>query len=58
MFDKWEEAGTNVENVRYQASRALSVHPMHEARIHDYVDAEYARRKTAAPTPLNGPSGR
>ncbi|MCS4089589.1 hypothetical protein [Rhizobium sp. BK176] len=53
LLDKWEEAGTGIEHVRYQAPRALSAHPMHEARIHDYVEAEFARRgMTAAPAAL------
>jgi hypothetical protein len=59
MLDRWEGAGTDVAMVKYQAPRALGVHPMHEARIHDHVDAEYGRRgMTAAPSTLKGPSGR
>lgn len=57
MLERWEEAGTDVDLVKCQAPRALKVHPMHEARILDYVDAEYGRRDRTAALTL-GPSGR
>lgn len=50
MIDRWEEAGTDLAQVKYQACRALSVHPMHEARVHELVDEEFARRAPSPPS--------
>jgi hypothetical protein len=51
MLERWSGAGTDFEMLKYQASKALGVHPMHLSRIQDHVDAVYGRRDmTAAPT--------
>jgi hypothetical protein len=50
MIDRWAQAGTDVAQVKYQLCRALSVHPMHEARVHDLADEEFARRAPSPPS--------